>query len=312
MHPLIVHYSLPFRMAIPFHPVSLSDRDLVRSHTLSSPYRTCDFSFANLYSWSSLYHTHVASHKGMLLVRFDSPDAGRPAYLMPVGVGPIGEVLRDMEEDFAAQGLPLLLMGVPESGVELLRETYPESLHVLSSRDYSDYIYLRETLVKLSGKKLQPKRNHVNRFVRLYPDYVYEPITQENVEECIRVENEWFSASVRTTDVSAERRMVLDALLERDSIGLMGGCIRVGGEIIAFSMGMGINDDTFGVHIEKANTSYPGSFAIINREFASHIPSHYTYVNREEDMGIEGLRKAKLSYRPAFLETKYTVMLRNE
>ena len=299
-------------MSIPFHPVSIEDKEQIQSYTLPSDYRTCDFSFGNLYNWSCLYGTEVAFHKDMLVVRFTSGEVGRTAYLMPVGSGPLEEVLQDMEEDAAGRDHPLLLMAVPQEGVDVLKKTYPESLHLLSDRDYHDYIYLREKLVSLSGKKLQSKRNFVNRFRKNFPDFIYEEITEENVEECIRVENEWFSGSSRTSDISAERKMVMTALRGRERIGLMGGCIRINGEIIAFSMGMPINHDTFGVHIEKANTDIMGSFAIINQEFASRIPEQYIYVNREEDLGIEGLRNAKMSYRPEMLLEKFTVMLRNE
>ena len=299
-------------MKLPFHAVSLADKELIQAYTLCSPYQTCDFSFANLYNWSTYYHTHVAYYKNMLLVRFISHEANRPAYLMPVGDGPIAEVLHDMEQECNSNGAPLLLMGVPEAGVTLLKQTYPESLHLLTSRDYADYIYLRESLVSLSGKKLQPKRNFVNRFRAAYPNYSYEHITNANVEECIAVEAQWYASSERTNDLVAERTMVLQALQQRDSIGMMGGCIRANGRIVAFSMGMPINKDTFGVNIEEADANIPGAFTIINQEFARHIPTQYTYVNREEDLGIEGLRKAKLAYRPHILEQKYTVMLRNE
>lgn len=295
---------------IDFHPVALEDRDLILRVNLSNPYRNCDFSFANLYNWGFYYRTEVAYHKGMLVVRFKSPEAERAAYLMPVGEGDLIEVLQDMDEDMQSRyDHSLTLMGVVDEGLELLHRTYPDHLHVLSSRDYSDYLYLREKLSTLSGKKLQSKRNHINKFERSYPSWSYEEINDSNVRECMALENVWFKQSGQDQDVLDEKRMVLKALQEYDKIGMMGGCIRVEDRIIAFSLGMPINADTFDVCIEKADTDYDGSFTIINREFARRIPEQYTYVNREEDLGLEGLRKAKLSYKPVEILTKHTVVL---
>lgn len=295
---------------IDFHPVSLEDRDLILRVNRSNPYRNCDFSFANLYNWGFYYQTEVAYHKGMLVVRFKSPEAERAAYLMPVGEGDLIEVLQDMDEDMQSRyDHSLTLMGVVDEGLELLHRTYPDHLHVLFSRDYSDYLYLREKLSTLSGKKLQSKRNHINKFERSYPSWSYEEINDSNVRECMALENVWFKQSGQDQDVLDEKRMVLKALQEYDKIGMMGGCIRVEDRIIAFSLGMPINADTFDVCIEKADTDYDGSFTIINREFARRIPEQYTYVNREEDLGLEGLRKAKLSYKPVEILTKHTVVL---
>ena len=295
---------------IDFHPVSLEDREHIQRFARINPYRNCDFSFANLYNWSSFYNTEVAYHKDMLLVRFKSAEAERTAYLMPVGDGDLLEVLQDMDEDMQAKyDHSLTLMGVTTEGLELLQRTYPDRLHVLSSRDYSDYIYLREKLSTLSGKKLQSKRNHINRFERTYPSWSYEEIDESNVRECLQLEKVWFRQSEQGQDIVDEKQMVYKALSDYERIGMMGGCIRVEGQIIAFSLGMEVNADTFDVCIEKADTDYDGAFTIINREFARRIPEQYTYVNREEDLGLEGLRKAKLSYKPVEILAKHTVIL---
>ncbi len=299
-------------MIIEFKRVTIADRELILSHTLSSPYMSCDYSFANLYCWGAYYNTHIAFHKGMMLVKFQSKEGGRPACLMPVGNGNLQEVLTDLSKDFKEEGYTLTLLAVPPEGVERLRQSMCENIHVLSNANYIDYIYLREKLVTLSGKKLQSKRNHINRFISTYPDYTYEEISDANAAECIELEEKWFVASEQTDDIKAERNMVTQAIREREAIGLIGGCIRVDGKVIAFSMGMPINHSTFGVHIEKADVAYDGAFTMINKEFASRIPGQYTYINREEDLGIEGLRQAKLSYRPEILLEKHTVLMRCE
>ncbi|MDO5035778.1 MAG: phosphatidylglycerol lysyltransferase domain-containing protein [Porphyromonas sp.] len=275
----------------------------------------CDYSFGNLYNWGFYYKTEVSFHKGMMVVRFESEEGQRPAYLMPIPESSdlpeerVAEVLEDMELSMLSNGHPLTIMAVSAEGVDFLRKTYPELLHVLSSRDYSDYVYLRERLATLSGKKLQKRRNHVNRFRKQYPDYQYEEISDANVEECYQLEREWYDQSAQSSDITEERRMVETALREYKEIGLMGGAIRAEGKIIAFSLGMAINPDCFGVHIEKADPSIDGAFAIMTQEFAKHIPEQYTYVNREEDLGVEGLRRAKLALRPVKILDKHTVMM---
>lgn len=296
---------------IEFHRVTLDDRTRVEEYRKLNPYCNCDYSFGNLYNWGFFYKTEIAFHKDMMVVRFRYEDDTRTAYLMPIGDGDFADVLMDMEYTMEqTEGGPLVLMSVIEKGVELLQMTRPENLHIIENRDYADYIYLREKLATLSGKKLQSKRNHVNRFKRMYPDYQYEEINQENVKECLAVEDAWYAVSDRTEDIQEERRMVRTALSEFEEIGLSGGCIRVDGKIIAFTLGMPISNCCFGVHVEKADINYEGSFAIINQEFAKRIPEEFESVNREEDLGIEGLRKAKLSYKPKLIMEKFTVALR--
>lgn len=298
-------------MIIKFEKVTLEHKERIISFTSNSVYRNCDYSFANLYNWSDYYDTQVAFHKGMMIVRFMSTE-GRPACLMPVGDGDFEGVLADLNADFKEMGYLLTFMAVTNEGVEALKSSYCGHIHLLPNEDYTDYIYEREKLVTLSGKKLQSKRNHVNRFKSLYPKYTYEPISDDNSAECIELENRWYEASEQTADIKAERDMVVKALREHQKIGMLGGCIRVDDRVVAFSMGMPINGDTFGVHIEKADVAYDGAFSIINQEFASRIPSQYLYVNREEDLGREGLRQAKLSYRPVFMLEKHIVLLRCE
>lgn len=296
---------------IEFHRVSLEDRDKVLEFRALNPYCNCDYSFGNLYNWGYHYKTEIAYHKGMMVVRFRYDNDTRSAFLMPIGSGDFADVLMDMEFTMEqTDDSPLVLMSVIDKGVELLKATRPENLHIIENRDNADYIYLREKLATLSGKKLQSKRNHINRFKRLYPDYQYEDINSSNAQECLEVEDAWYATSEQTDDIQEERRMVRTALTEFQEIGLSGGCIRVDGKIIAFTLGMPISDHCFGVHIEKADVDYDGAFTIINQEFAMRIPEQFEVVNREEDLGIEGLRKAKLSYKPEHILAKHTVVLR--
>ena len=134
-------------------------------------------------------------------------------------------------------------------------------------------------------------------------------MTRDHAAECMRLEAEWRKTrSGHTGELSAEQRAMQRAFAHFDRLGLIGGCIYVGDKLVAFTYGSPINDHTFCVHVEKADTEYDGAFTIINREFVAHLPEQYTLIDREEDLGIPGLRQAKLSYHPAFLEKKYTAL----
>lgn len=179
----------------------------------------------------------------------------------------------------------------------------PDKFHFEADRDYADYLYLRTDLATLAGKKFQAKRNHLNKFRRTYTNYEYVPLTSNRIQECLDLEAEW--CKVNNCDqhegTGNERRALIYALHNFDALGLTGGILHVDGKIVAFTFGMPINQDTFGVHVEKADTTIDGAYTMINYEFANHIPEQYTYINREEDLGIEGLRKAKLSYQPVIV-----------
>lgn len=287
-------------MSIDFKPITLYDKDIITSYTLRSNYRNCDFSFANMCSWRFLYDSRFAVVDGFLVIRFLIEDKSRNAYMMPAGQGDLKRIISLLEKDALHFGHPLLLLGITPDAKKELEAAMPGEFRYIPERDYFDYVYLREDLVNLTGKRYQPKRNHINRFKKLY-HYAYMPITRELMGECLELESKWYKANRTEEDgeeLSYERRSITYALEHFDELGLTGGAICQDHRIIAFSFGMPINHNTFGVHIEKADTGYDGIYALMNQEFAAHIPEQYIYVNREEDLGIPGLRKAKLSYYP--------------
>jgi len=289
---------------ISFKPITIESKEIITSFTFSSSYQNCDFSFANMCSWQFLYHSEYAVVNDFLLLRFQI-EHKRIVYMFPIGNGDKKEIIRIMEEDSLENDYRLCFMGVtPEVACEL-EHFFPHEFKYISERDYFDYIYLRTDLVELKGKKYQSKRNHINRFNKDY-QYEYLPLTPDLVPLCLKLEDEWFKAGEHTLDEDLlnERRSMTFALQHLDELGGMGGAIRVNGEIVAFTFGSPINENTFGVHVEKADTRIEGIYSVINQLFASHISEQYIYINREEDLGIEGLRKAKLSYHPVLLLEK--------
>ena len=294
-----------------FKDIELEDKELITSYTMSSPRRNCDLSFSNLCSWRFLYSTQYATLDGFLILKFWAED--KLVYMMPIGNGDLKKVLDAMIEDAKNEKGQFCMLGVCTGMCEELKEIMPDKFHFEADRDYADYLYLRTDLATLAGKKFQSKRNHVNKFRKTY-NYEYVPLTSDRIPECLELEAEWCKMNNcdQHEGTGNERRALVYALQNFDTLGLTGGILHVDGKIAAFTFGMPINEDTFGVHVEKADTRIDGAYAMINYEFANHVPEQYTYLNREEDLGIEGLRKAKLSYQPAILLEKYMAFLKDE
>jgi hypothetical protein len=259
-----------------------------------------------------LYHTKFAIINNFLVFKFWAGD--ELAYMMPVGEGNLEETLNELIEDARQEGEPFCMLGVCSCMREDLEAIMPGQFGFTVDRDYADYIYLRSDLATLKGKKFQSKRNHINKFRNTYPDYKYSPITKDRIQECLELEAKWCKANDcdQQEGTGNERRALIYALNHFEELGLTGGILHVNGQIVAFTFGMPINKETFGVHVEKADTSIDGAYAMINYEFANHIPEQYIYINREEDLGIEGLRKAKLSYHPETILEKYMACLKEQ
>lgn len=291
---------------ITFKEITLDDKEIITHYTLNSPRMNCDLSFSNLCSWRFMYDTVYAEVGGFLVLKFWAD--GQLVYMMPIGEGNARNVLELMIDDSRKENHPLVLLGVCQYMKAELEEIMPGKFTFGCDRNFYDYIYLRSDLATLSGKKYQSKRNHINKFRNLYPDYKYLPITPDLIPECLRMEAEWCIANGchEQEGTGNERRAIIFALNNFERLGLSGGLLHVGGKIVAFTFGMPINQNTFGTHVEKADTNIEGAYTMINYEFANHIPGQYTYINREEDLGLEGLRKAKLSYHPAILLEKST------
>lgn len=293
-------------MKIEFQPITIKDKELITSFTYPSDYQNCDFSFANMCSWRFLYDSEFTIVDGFLLIRFWIEEKSRVAYMCPVGQGDIKQALDLLEKDSLAHGHPLCMLGITPDAKNKFEKILPGNFFYISERDYFDYIYLREDLALLKGKKYQSKRNHINNFKKLYT-YEYISITPEIVPECLKLECKWYKANHTEEDeneLNDERRSLTYALQHYEELGLKGGALRVDNEIIAFTFGAQINHNTFGVHVEKADINYEGAFSVINQEFAQHLPEQFIYINREEDLGIPGLRQAKLSYQPTILLEK--------
>lgn len=307
---------------IKFNDVLLTDRELIQSYTLQGKFQNCDLSFANIISWRFLYDTQYAVIDDFLVFRFYS--GHHLAYMGPLAkpdkegkmpdVGQVVKVIKELRSDAIAMGHPFLMIGAGKEQVQLLEAAMPGMFKMKQERDFFDYIYSREKLETLSGKHLQSKRNHCNKFRALYPKYEYRPMLPEMIPQCLRLEEEWrlktkdSATEIEKKNLFEEQRSMTRAFLYWKQLDCLGGTIFVDGKLVAFTYGCPINSDTFDVCVEKADVDYEGAFSIINQEFVRHLPPQYIHINREEDLGEEGLRRAKLSYKPEFLLEKYSIM----
>lgn len=307
---------------IKFNDVLLTDRELIQSYTLHGDSQNCDLSFANIISWRFLYDTQYAVIDGFLVFRFYS--GHHLAYMGPLAKpdseGRLPDVLRAVDvvkvlrQDAIAMGHPFLMIGAGKELVQRMEAAMPGVFKMKQERDFFDYIYSREKLETLSGKHLQSKRNHCNKFRALYPQYEYRPLQPEMIPQCLKLEEEW---RLKTKDSATdsekqnlfeELRSMTRAFLYWNQLDCLGGTIYVDNKLVAFTYGCAINLDTFDVCVEKADVDYEGAFSIINQEFVKHLPQQYIHINREEDLGEDGLRRAKLSYKPELLLEKYSIM----
>lgn len=295
-------------MEITMKRPELEDRDLINSYLKYSDSRSCEMTFANTYLWSRHYGIGYAIVNDMLI--FGNIDGGC-SYTLPVGPGDLKSTLDLLMKYCEENGQVFQLHNITREDFEKLEELYPGRFDIRYEREYADYVYETEKLASLSGKKYHSKKNHVNKFMKLYPDWSYEPITQNNIEECFQMALRWreLNGCEADEDKHAEICVTLNYLRLFEELGMRGGALRVNGEIVAFTLGepVGNRQDTLVVHIEKAYAEIQGAYTMINQQFAIHEGKSFLYLNREEDMGEEGLRTAKLSYKPVFLIEKGVV-----
>jgi len=289
---------------IDFKPITLKDKNLITSYTLTYAPQDCDFSFANLCAWHFSNDSSFAEVENCLVIRFRMED-NRVIYLMPIGQGNIMHVINLLEREASAEGQPLRLQGPYPDTRDKLEKYYPTLFEYDIHRDYADYIYSRSALAELKGKYYQPKRNHVNKFVKEHV-YRYTMLTPEMLPQCLELESHWCMEHdyVVQASMKAERRALTYNIHHYEELGLLGGAIWVGDKMLAFTFGSPVNETTFATHVEKATMKIDGTYSIINKEFAAHLPEQYLYINREEDLGLPGLRQAKLSYHPDILLEK--------
>lgn len=297
-----------------FREITLEDQDLITPILRRNQPISSEFTFAYLFAWRKDYNFKFGIFGNHLCLVSNSRVAFPFAFCpIPVDGQPdshgFRRALDAIESHFREQRHDLVFARVEESRVPLLTEHYGNKAEVSYLPEASDYVYNASDLINLAGKKYSRKRNHISQFRRYFPDHEYVPVGKDNIEECMRVFDEWCEKndSDCVHPDNCERLACMDLLENWERFGLKGGLVRVNGRAEAFTIGEKLNDEMAAVHVEKGNIDIHGIYTFINREFCAREWAGMKYINREEDMGIEGLRKAKESYFPAFLVKKYLV-----
>ena len=295
---------------INFQPVRIDDRSTIQPFFDKSIYQNCDFSFSNIFSWSHYYQTTFAVHEDFLFFRFE-PKEATPGYLFPLEKDKKKEeglrrALEILMADAKERGHELRIYGITAKMFQEIDSALPKKFTYKKTRAWYEYIYSSEDLLHLIGKKFQTKRNHINKFKRTY-EWEYLPIKREIIPDCIELYERWCgeNGGCKSQESLIEEHIATRKIFEfYEELELIGGALRINGEILAYSFGQPLGTNTFGVHAEKCLYEIDGGFTMINQQFVEHNCAGYTFINREEDLGLESLRKAKLSYHPVILLEK--------
>lgn len=288
---------------IEFRKVDLSDISWIKTRLSAKKEIGCEYSFGNIFSYDKKVNVTVADVEECLVIRTNY--GGAISYLYPIGQGDEKKALLEIEKDALERQIKCSVIAMNNNDKEVFKETFGDKYTVYEARDTFDYVYNSEDLISLRGKKYQPKRNHIS-FFKKNNDWSYETITEENIPECIEMSKQWLEGSTENReDLMSELEIIEFVFAHYNELGYVGGLIRVDGRVIAYTMGEALNEETFCVHFEKAFSDIRGAYPIINQQFVENELSSYKYINREDDVGLENLRKAKYSYHPAFLFEKY-------
>lgn len=294
-------------------PIGIEDKELLTSFFISHSILVSDLTFTNLYLWHYARHISYIILNDCLVIKTQYPD-DEPFIFYPIhkdnNLEAKKQTILQIMQSCKAKGLRFSIHSLSQVDKEELQRLIPNTFDFIYREDRSDYIYSIPELIALKGKKYHKKKTHLNRFLERYA-FNYEALNTQNANELISTYQTWFGkiSDVASDGLRNEYVGIIETLKEFNRLDFQGGILRIDGQIIAFSFGEPLNKDTIVIHIEKANTDFQGAYQAINREFLANAWSDYKLVNREEDLGIEGLRKAKQSYQPLYLQHKFDAFL---
>lgn len=301
---------------ITLNEITIEKKELLNSYLNRRQSNNSEFSFTNLFMWRKSYDMKYAIIDDMLCIMPKHTGGPRSA-TFPIGFikddgseRDITNVIETLVAYFEQNDEIPLIRLYDTQAVKKLTETFPGRFIITEDVNSFDYVYSIEELTKLSGKKFHAKKNHINKFKKMYPNFEYERMTPANADECLALFDSWRENKEFDIEGFAEEREAVAELLSNwERLDIIGGCLRVDGKMIAFSLGEPLKDNAVVIHLEHADTNYHGAFAMMNQQFLEHEWQDYKYVNREEDMGLPGMRKAKESYRPVYMVKKYVATL---
>ncbi|MCB2289271.1 phosphatidylglycerol lysyltransferase domain-containing protein [Clostridium sp. CS001] len=292
-----------------FKRITIEDKSIIDKFIFPYKFLSCEYSFTTLYIWGEACDICFTIYKEALIIRKKDFD-GKYYFMQPLGYKDenLKEIIDALNNYKKENSMTYLFKDLEETFIEKIRDIYGETLDmcIREDRDNFDYLYEAEKLMELSGKKLHGKKNHYNSFIKNYA-YEVKDITYENKEvlkDVIFAAESWYEENkdnVLRNELLGIKRLIKNLNI----IDVKGIAVYVGEEIVAFSLGEKLNDDLAVIHIEKGDMNFKGIYSFINKTFIERYFSDVKIINREQDLGIEGLRKSKLSYYPYKLEKKY-------
>lgn len=288
-----------------FKEINLEDKPLFDHLFMQFPPVISEFTFTNLFIWRQAYQIKISRFQNFLCILSDRKE--NPFFFPPIGEGDMVECCQSLLKYLKEKGNPPQMARVPETMVTQM-DWETRGIKVELDRNQCDYVYLTQDLLELKGRKYHRKRNHIKQFQEKYP-YRYISLTSEWIPQCLELQTDW--CDLRHCEASpgllSESHAIKEAFTHFEALGVKGGAILIQGKVEAFTLGDLLNPETAVIHIEKANPAFEGLYPTIHQAFLEHQWSGTTYVNREQDLGEEGLRKAKESYFPHHLVNKYTL-----
>ncbi|HPT71809.1 MAG TPA: phosphatidylglycerol lysyltransferase domain-containing protein [Candidatus Cloacimonadota bacterium] len=285
--------------------LELGEKNLLNTYLKRYKSEASELNFTNLYLWREGYDITYKFIGDFLCVRHLDV-MKKPFHLSPIGTGDVKPVLLELMEESNDNNVPLMLSPITKDKVDEYSKLCPGRFDCFLERENSDYVYSIEELINLEGRKFHDKKNMINRFMK-DNQFEYLPITSDIIQDVEASAEEW--CIIRNCEdyieLENEKSGIFECLEHFSKLDCDGAAIRVNGKIIAFTFGELITDDMVVIHIEKADPRIPGAYQMINQQFLLNKWSSYKWVNREGDMGMEGLRKAKLSYNPIRMIDKY-------
>lgn len=290
-----------------FKAVALEDRAILEPVLRAQPYRICDHCFACVYIWENTYPAQFCFDEDILYIMYSYPD-GSTAYQLPYcSDAALPGAIEKIRLHAQASGRQLNLVTLNEDQKCKLESALPGAFVYIRQPDYADYIYNAQDLITLRGQKFHAKRNYINRFIQQYQGrFAFEAAGPANAGEILAFNAHWDEEN-QAGGIADEANAIDRALRDLERIGMFGVVLRLDGEIAAFALGTRLCADTVLEQIEKS-AGITGGYQMINQAFAERFAADCLYINREEDLGIEGLRKAKLSYNPAYINMRYRAL----
>ena len=295
-------------MILDFKEMSLEDKTLFDNFFNRPSLNLSEFTFTNLFVWSDYRKIKYSLYEDGLII---FAKLNNESYFFPpigyenINDYAINDIFRKMLEYKMDSNFKIKINRVPEVYVNSLDKKF---FNIVEDRDNFDYVYSREELIQLKGRKFALKRNFVSNFFENY-EFEYLQYSDKYYDGCLSLAKEWLAKHNNSTSTQAEFNAIIKLLDNYSHFSnIRGAVLIIDSRVVAFAFGEKLNNDTFVIHFEKGNIDYIGIYQTINKLFIENeVDKNFLYINREQDLGIEGIRKAKESYNPVYLVKKYSV-----